>query len=166
MFSKNRILAILLASATFLSTAPATPPAATDNEKHISVYSPVAVYTLPVLDRAGHEYVGLLELLEPLGRVSSQSEAPQWRLHYNAVDAEFTAGKTRARIRGRDFDFTAPFLLESARGFVPSPRSQPFSRASSEPPSIFMKQRAVCSLATSASNPAFASIPPLPPNSR
>ncbi len=119
MFSKNRILAILLASATFLSTAPATPPAATDNEKHISVYSPVAVYTLPVLDRAGHEYVGLLELLEPLGRVSSQSEAPQWRLHYNAVDAEFTAGKTRARIRGRDFDFTAPFLLESARGFVP-----------------------------------------------
>jgi hypothetical protein len=43
------------------------------DEKHISVYSPVAIYTLPVLERAGREYVGLLELLEPLGRVSSRT---------------------------------------------------------------------------------------------
>ena len=89
------------------------------DDKHISVYSPVAIYTLPVLDRAGREYVGLLELLEPLGRVSSQSEGRRWRLRYNAVDAEFVAGSTRARIRGRDFDFIAPFLLENSRGLVP-----------------------------------------------
>jgi N-acetylmuramoyl-L-alanine amidase len=109
----NKILAILLASVTLLSAAP---PA---DEKHISVYSPVAIYTLPVLDRGGHEYVGLLELLEPLGRVSSQSQGRHWRLRYNAVDAEFVAGKTRARIRGRDFDFMAPFLIENSRGLVP-----------------------------------------------
>ncbi len=41
------------------------------------------------------------------------------RLRYNAVDAEFVAGSTRARIRGRDFDFSAPFLLENSRGLVP-----------------------------------------------
>src|SRR5271157_5356339 len=104
---------VLLASVTFLSAAPAA------DEKHISVYSPVAIYTLPVLDRAGHEYVGLLELLEPLGRVSSQSDAQRWRLRYNAVDAEFVAGRTRAKIRGRDFDLPAPFLIENARGLVP-----------------------------------------------
>jgi N-acetylmuramoyl-L-alanine amidase len=109
----NKILAILLASVTLLSAAP---PA---DEKHISVYSPVAIYTLPVLDRGGHEYVGLLELLEPLGRVSSESQGRHWRLRYNAVDAEFVAGKTRARIRGRDFDFVAPFLIEDSRGLVP-----------------------------------------------
>jgi N-acetylmuramoyl-L-alanine amidase len=109
----KKTLAILLATITLLSAAPSA------DEKHISVYSPVAIYTLPVLDRAGREYVGLLELLEPLGRVRTQSEGRRWRLRYNAVDAEFVAGSTRARIRGRDFDFIAPFLLENSRGLVP-----------------------------------------------
>jgi len=110
-------LAILLATVTLLSAAPSALPSADD--KHISVYSPVAIYSLPILDRAGREYVGLLELLEPLGRVSTQSEGRHWRLRYNAVDAEFVAGSTRAKIRGRDFDFIAPFLLENSRGLVP-----------------------------------------------
>ena len=96
-----------------LSAAPSA------EEKHISVYSPVAIYTLPVLERAGHEYVGLLELLEPLGRVSSQTDGRRWNLRYNAVDAEFAAGKTRARIHGRNFDLSAPFLIENSHGLVP-----------------------------------------------
>jgi N-acetylmuramoyl-L-alanine amidase len=114
-------LAILLAILTLLSAVPSALPSALSSAdgKHISVYSPVAIYTLPVLDRAGREYVGLLELLEPLGRVSTQSEGRRWRLRYNAVDAEFVAGSTRARIHGRDFDFIAPFLLENSRGLVP-----------------------------------------------
>ncbi|MGZ4835704.1 MAG: N-acetylmuramoyl-L-alanine amidase [Terriglobales bacterium] len=98
---------------TFLSAAPAA------DEKHVSVYSPVAIYTLPVLQRADREYVGLLELLEPLGRVSTRTDARSWTLRYNAVDAEFVAGKTRARIHGRNFDFPAPFLIENSRGLVP-----------------------------------------------
>ena len=107
------ILAILLAAAVLLNAAPS------ENEAHVSVYSPVAIYTLPVLERAGREYVGLLELLEPLGRVSSQTNGRYWRLRYNALDAEFAAGKTHAKIHGRDFDFTAPFLIENSRGLVP-----------------------------------------------
>lgn len=95
------------------------PVASSADEKHISVYSPVAVYTLPVLDRAGREYVGLLELLEPLGRVSSQSDGRHWRLRYNALDADFTAGKSLGRIHGRDIDLAAPFLIENSRGLVP-----------------------------------------------
>jgi N-acetylmuramoyl-L-alanine amidase len=93
--------------------------APTADEAHISVYSPVAVYTLPVLNRGGREYVGLLELLEPLGRVSSQTDGRHWKLRYNSLDAEFDAGKTRAKIHGRDFDFSAPFVIENARGLVP-----------------------------------------------
>ncbi|MGC1478776.1 MAG: hypothetical protein WA804_23215, partial [Terriglobales bacterium] len=114
---RTRVFAILLAAITLLFAVPAALHSASD--QHISVYSPVAVYSLPVLERAGHEYVGLLELLEPLGRVSSQLDHPRWRLRYNAVDAEFAVGKTRARIRGRDFDLTAPFLIENSRGLVP-----------------------------------------------
>lgn len=110
---RTRILAILLATATLLSAAPI------DNEAHLSIYSPVAVFALPVLERSGREYVGLLELLEPLGRVSSQTDGRRWKLRYNAEEAEFVAGKTRARIHGRDFDFSAPFLIENSRGLVP-----------------------------------------------
>src|ERR1700675_5169443 len=107
----TKSLAILLALVTLLCAAPSALLSADD--KHISVYSPVAIYTLPVLDRGGREYIGLLELLEPLGRVSSQSEGRRWRLRYNAVDAEFVAGSTRARIRGRVFVLMAPFPLKN-----------------------------------------------------
>jgi N-acetylmuramoyl-L-alanine amidase len=106
-----------LAGVTLLSVTPSALPSA--DEKHIAVYSPVASYTLTVLDRSGREYVGLLELLEPLGRVSTQSDGRRLRLRYNAVDADFFAGKTRAKIHGRDFDFVAPFLIENSRGLVP-----------------------------------------------
>ena len=109
----QKAVAALLALLTLLSAAPAA------DEKHLSVYSPVAIYTVPVLDRAGREYAGLLELLEPLGRVSSKSEGARWGLRYNAVDAEFIAGRPRARIHGRDFDLAAPFLVENSRGLIP-----------------------------------------------
>src|SRR5207302_10045331 len=42
----------------------ATPP-----EKHLSIYSTAANYSLPIIQRHGHDYVGLLELLDPLGKV-------------------------------------------------------------------------------------------------
>ena len=102
---------LLLSAAT--TGAPAT------EEKQLSVYAPVATYTLPVLERSGHEYVGLLELLEPLGRVSSGTSNGRWRIRYNVVDGDFTAGKIRARIRNRDLDLSAPFLIENSRGLVP-----------------------------------------------
>src|SRR3954465_1349308 len=104
------VTALLLACTLFLSGAP---------EKHLSVYSVAANYSLPLVQREGHDYVGLLELLEPLGKVSAKTEAPRWRLPYNNVDAEFTAGKTRARVQGRDVDLSGRFLFENRRGLVP-----------------------------------------------
>jgi N-acetylmuramoyl-L-alanine amidase len=89
------------------------------DEKHMSVYSSVATYTLPVVDRASREYVGLLELLEPLGRVSAARAGAHWKLRYNEIDSEFVAGRTRARVRGHDLNLTAPFLIENSRGLLP-----------------------------------------------
>jgi N-acetylmuramoyl-L-alanine amidase len=109
----NKTMAVLSAIVVLLSAALFA------DEKHLSVYSPVAVYTVPVFDRGGREYVGLLELLEPLGRVSSESQGARWGLRYNALNAEFVAGRTRAKIHGRDFDLPAPFLVENARGLIP-----------------------------------------------
>ncbi|MGH9643987.1 MAG: N-acetylmuramoyl-L-alanine amidase [Terriglobales bacterium] len=113
------VVALLSLALTALISAAAVPAASPALEKQLSVYAPVATYTLPVLERSGHEYVGLLELLEPLGRVTSQTSGQRWNIRYNAVDGDFAAGKTRAKIRGRNLDLPAPFLIENLRGFVP-----------------------------------------------
>ena len=87
--------------------------------KRISVYSTIATYSLPVVDRQGREYVGLLEILEPLGSVSSRADREKWKLRYKKVDGEFTLDRSQARIGGRDVDLGGAFILESGRGFVP-----------------------------------------------
>jgi N-acetylmuramoyl-L-alanine amidase len=89
------------------------------DEKKIAVFSPAATYSITVIDRDGREYAGLLEMLEPLGKVSSIIDGPRWTLRYNQIDAEFTNGKKRARVAGHEFDLPANFLLENGRGLVP-----------------------------------------------
>jgi len=103
--------ALALLSALLLSGTPA--------EKRLSVYSVAANYSLPLVTREGRDYVGLLELLEPLGTVNARANGQRWRLRYNKVDAEFQAGKNRARVQGRDADLSAKFLMENGRGLVP-----------------------------------------------
>src|SRR5215472_9558496 len=88
-------------------------------EKHLSVYSIAANYSLPLVQRDGRDYVGLLELLEPLGRVSAKAEGNKWRLRYNNVQSEFQVGKTRARVQDREADLGSKFLMENSRGLVP-----------------------------------------------
>jgi len=88
-------------------------------EKHLSVYSVAANYSLPLVQREGRDYVGLLELLEPLGRVSAKAEGSKWRLRYNNVQGEFQVGKTRARVQDRETDLGGKFLMENQRGLVP-----------------------------------------------
>ena len=111
--ARTRLLAlvgILISALTLSSAAP---------EKHLSVYSVAANYSLPLVQKDGRAYVGLLELLEPLGRVSAKSDGPHWRLRYNNVESSFQAGKTRAQVLGRDADLGAKFVLENNRGLVP-----------------------------------------------
>src|SRR5579864_7915830 len=87
--------------------------------KHLSVYSVAANYALPVVQREGRDYVGLLEVLEPLGKVSAKLDSRGWRLRYNNVEAEFQVGKTRGKVQGRDVDLGGKLLVENNRGLVP-----------------------------------------------
>jgi N-acetylmuramoyl-L-alanine amidase len=50
--------------------------------------------------------------------VSATRVGPRWKLRFNAIDSEFIAGKTRAKMRGREFDLSAPFLMDNSRGLV------------------------------------------------
>jgi N-acetylmuramoyl-L-alanine amidase len=89
------------------------------DEKRLSVYSGAASYSLTVQEKNGTDYIGLLEILQPLGSVSARTDGRAWRLNYNGVDSEFTPGKTRARVQAQAFDLPGDFLLENGRGLVP-----------------------------------------------
>ena len=106
---------VLAAAATLVSVILSGAPL----ERHFTVYSVAANYSLTLVQREGRDYVGLLEILEPLGKVSAKSDGPRWRLRYNSVQGDFQVGKTRARIQGRDADLNAKFLVENNRGLVP-----------------------------------------------
>jgi len=105
-----RVSAVLPLCALLLSGAP---------EKHLSVYSVAANYSLPLVQRDNRDFVGLLELLEPLGKVTAKAEGSKWRLRYNNVQAEFQVNKTRARVQDRDAELGGKFLMENKRGLVP-----------------------------------------------
>ncbi|SPE45475.1 Cell wall hydrolase/autolysin [Candidatus Sulfotelmatobacter sp. SbA7] len=108
-----------VAMAVLLAIASVVLLSGSSEEKRVSIYSTIANYSLPVLERNRLDYVGLLEVLEPLGTVSGRVNADHWRLRYNDADAEFTAGKRVARTRGTDFYLSANFILEGGRGLVP-----------------------------------------------
>lgn len=113
-----RLARLVLPAGTLLFIVALLVSAATP-EKRLSIYSTAANYSVPVVQRQGRDYIGLLELLDPLGTVSAKSDPPRWRIHYNNILGDFSAGKTHARIQGRDADLSAKFLLENGRGLVP-----------------------------------------------
>ena len=105
------VLALLIAAALVVAAAP--------DERKISIYSTAANYSLPVIQKSGQDYVGLLEILEPLGTVNAKTEGSHWRFRFNDTDSEFTVGKSRARVKGQDLDLSAKFQMENGRGLVP-----------------------------------------------
>jgi len=109
----SRILAVLLAVLILL------PAAFSTDEKRISIYAPTTTYSLPVLDRNNHDYVGLLEILDPLGRVTAKANGQHWKLRFNDLEADFVAGKTRVKLHGHNVELGVPFLSENGRGLVP-----------------------------------------------
>src|SRR5215471_8765807 len=52
------------------------------DEKRITIYSTAANYSLPVVDHNSLDYVGLLEILEPLGQVSAKMDGHAWKFRY------------------------------------------------------------------------------------
>jgi N-acetylmuramoyl-L-alanine amidase len=102
--------ALILVFTLLLSGAP---------EKRLSIYSVAANYSVSVVPRDGRDYVGLLEVLEPLGQVSARTDGARWRLHFYRIEGVFQAGRGRARVHGYDLDLPAKFILENNRGLVP-----------------------------------------------
>src|SRR6202453_959112 len=76
---------IFLLFAALLPAAPA--------DKHLSIYSTAADYSLPIVQRQGHDYVVLLEFLDTVGSVSAKLEGTRCRILYKNILGYFTAKK-------------------------------------------------------------------------
>lgn len=98
-------------------------PTAFAQEKHLSIYAPQTFYQVTIVDRPGGEYIGLLDVLEPLGKIESRADGKKWKLHFTpaktTIAAEFEAGKRTGTVRGASFDLGAEFVLQNDRGYVP-----------------------------------------------
>ena len=98
--------------------------AQTPAPNQLTVYSPQTTYSVPLLDIKGQTYVGLVELLEPLGAVDARPDGKKYKLHFTAAggrpeEAQFTDGKDKAKVRGDNYKLPANFVLQNGRGYVP-----------------------------------------------
>ena len=92
-------------------------------EKRLSVYAPQMFYQVSISDRGKDAYVGLFDILEPIGRVEARVDGKKWKLSFTgsgeAIEVECQDGKRKGKIRGSDFDLSANFVLQGGRGYVP-----------------------------------------------
>ena len=86
-------------------------------EKQLTIFAQRTTYSVPILDRGG-EYVGLVEVLEPLCGVSAFLDKNRWRLRCDRVESEFKAGSNEARIGGKKVEFAGGMVIDHDRGYV------------------------------------------------
>lgn len=90
----------------------------------LTVYSAQTTYTAAMLDMQGHPYLGLIELLEPLGSVEGRVDGKKYKLRFTppggrAVEAQFTEGKDKSKILGENYKLPANFAQQNGRGYIP-----------------------------------------------
>ena len=89
----------------------------------LSVYSRPASYSVPLIAYNGQPYVGLVELLEPLGTVEAHTDGKKFKLRFAApgsreVEFQFHDGKDKGKIANDNVKLSANFLLQNGRGYV------------------------------------------------
>lgn len=100
-----------------LATVAGLGPAA--EERHLHVFSVNTRYQIAVLDYEGKEYVGLTDLLQPLGQFSGRVDGRKFKYRFRGVEGELENGKTRARVGKLKLDLPAPAVVEGDRALVP-----------------------------------------------
>ena len=90
----------------------------------ITVFSPQTSYSVPLLDVKGQSYIGLVELLEPLGSLDARPDGKKYKLRFTPPggrpeEAQFNDGKDKAKVRGEGYKLPANFVLQNGRGYVP-----------------------------------------------
>lgn len=90
----------------------------------LSVYAAHASYSIPVSSANGQRYVGLVDLLEPLGNVNAQVDGKKFKLHFTApgskqLEIQFHDGKDKGKVKGDNLKLAANFVIQNGRGYIP-----------------------------------------------
>jgi N-acetylmuramoyl-L-alanine amidase len=104
---------------TLLLLLPRAPAAPAAGQEYLSVYSSRPTFSVPLLPYAGREYVGILDLLDPLGDVSTRRDDGKWKLRFNGSEVEFQDGKTGVKLEGKRLELSYSFYFQDGRGLVP-----------------------------------------------
>ena len=98
---------------------------AQSSEGHrLSVYSAQSSYAVPIITANGQQYVGLVELLEPLGTVDARPDGKKYKLNFTApgsreVEIQFHDGKEKGKVKGQNVKLPLNFVIQSGRGYIP-----------------------------------------------
>lgn len=88
--------------------------------RRITVYAPQTNYQVDILVRDGTDYVGLTDLLDPLGHLETRVGDKKLTLIFNGAAADFQDGKRQYRTSTNTrMELPANFLLMDGRGYVP-----------------------------------------------
>ena len=98
-------------------------------QNQITVYSPQTSYSVPLLDVKGQPYIGLVELLEPLGSVDARPDGKKYKLRFTPPggrpeEMQFTDGKDKAKVRGRSYKLPQPSRCRTAAAMSRWPQSR------------------------------------------
>jgi N-acetylmuramoyl-L-alanine amidase len=106
-----------------LGSHPAAVHAQAGGSGQIEIFSPQSSYSVAPAEIGGQSYVGLVDLLEPLGSVEAKLSGKKLKLNFSSAgnrqqEAEFHDGKNEAKINGKKLKLPANFVLQNGRGYV------------------------------------------------
>ncbi len=92
--------------------------------EQLTVYSSQTTYPVAILDVQGRFYVGVVDVLEPLGTIDARADGKKYKVKFtppggHAVEAQFNDGKDKAKIVGDNVKLASNFFLQNGRGYVP-----------------------------------------------
>ena len=90
----------------------------------LSVFSAQTSYPAPLINLNGQPYVGLVEVLEPLGSVDARLDGKKYKLKFTApgareLELQFHDGKDKGKIKGDNIKLQGMFAIQNGRGYVP-----------------------------------------------
>src|SRR5215469_127268 len=96
-----------------------------DSQLQLTVYAPQKTYGIGVQNHEGQLYLGLMDLMSPLGSTSIETKGKEWRLTFNGSEAVFTEGSANVKIRGRSVNLGGKARTDNHTLLVPLGASFP-----------------------------------------
>ena len=112
-YGAGAVLALLL-----VLIGPLQPQPAPSRER-LSVYAPRGSFTVPLQLNAGRDYVGILDVLDPLGQLSARQDGRKWKVRFNGTELEFQDGKAGVKVGNKRLELPSAFYFQDGRGMVP-----------------------------------------------